>query len=135
MTLNTLPELLAHWAQQSPDKPWLRDLREGDSDDYSWRQAHEQISAIAAMLEQRFGHGNKMVVLSRNRAHWVMADLAIISSGNVTTSMFTTLPAATAEYIFELTQAKVIFVGETSNWDQLVPVLPNDITVITLPVS
>jgi long-chain acyl-CoA synthetase len=133
MTLNTLPELLAHWAQQSPDKPWLRDLREGDSDDYSWRQAHEQISAIAAMLEQRFGHGNKMVVLSRNRAHWVMADLAIISSGNVTTSMFTTLPAATAEYIFELTQAKVIFVGETSNWDQLVPVLPNDITVITLP--
>ena len=85
------------------------------------------------MLEQRFGQGEKMVVLSRNRAHWVMADLAIIASGNVTVSMFTTLPAATAEYIFQLTEARVIFVGETSNWEQIVPVLPRDILVVTLP--
>ena len=133
MTPNTLPDLVALWAEQNPEKPWLRDLREGDSDDYSWRQANEQISAIGAMLDQRFGQGEKMVVLSRNRAHWVMADLAIISSGNVTVSMFTTLPGATAEYIFELTQAKVLFVGETSNWDQIHAVLPEDILLVTLP--
>ena len=133
MTPNTLPDLVALWAEQNPEKPWLRDLREGDSDDYSWRQANEQISAIGAMLDQRFGQGEKMVVLSRNRAHWVMADLAIISSGNVTVSMFTTLPGATADYIFELTQAKVLFVGETSNWDQIIAVLPEDILLVTLP--
>jgi len=133
MTPNTLPDLVALWAEQNPEKPWLRDLREGDSDDYSWRQANEQISAIGAMLNQRFGQGEKMVMLSRNRAHWVMADLAIISSGNVTVSMFTTLPGATADYIFELTQAKVIFVGETSNWDQIIAVLPEDILLVTLP--
>ena len=133
MTPNTLPDLVALWAEQNPEKPWLRDLREGDSDDYSWRQANEQISAIGAMLNQRFGQGEKMVMLSRNRAHWVMADLAIISSGNVTVSMFTTLPGATAEYIFELTQAKVLFVGETSNWDQIIAVLPEDILLVTLP--
>ena len=133
MTPNTLPDLVALWAEQNPEKPWLRDLREGDSDDYSWRQANEQISAIGAMLDQRFGQGEKMVVLSRNRAHWVMADLAIIASGNVTVSMFTTLPGATAEYIFELTQAKVLFVGETSNWDQIIAVLPEDILLVTLP--
>jgi long-chain acyl-CoA synthetase len=62
-----------------------------------------------------------------------MADLAIISSGNVTVSMFTTLQAPTAEYIFQLTEARVIFVGETSNWEKLVPVLPRDILVVTLP--
>jgi long-chain acyl-CoA synthetase len=133
MTPNTLPDLVALWAEQNPEKPWLRDLREGDSDDYSWGQANEQISAIGAMLDQRFGQGEKMVVLSRNRAHWVMADLAIIASGNVTVSMFTTLPGATAEYIFELTQAKVLFVGETSNWDQIIAVLPEDILLVTLP--
>jgi long-chain acyl-CoA synthetase len=133
MELNTLPDLVALWAEQSPEKIWLRDLTEDGSDDYSWRQAHEQISAIGAMLDQRFGQDNKMVVLSRNRAHWVMADLAIISSGNVTASMFTTLPGATAEYIFELTQANVVFVGETSNWDQIIAVLPEDILLVTLP--
>ena len=40
MTPNTLPDLVALWAEQNPEKPWLRDLREGDSDDYSWRQAN-----------------------------------------------------------------------------------------------
>jgi len=133
MTANTLPGLVALRAEQSPEKIWLRDLREDGSDDYSWRQAHEQISAIGAMLEQHFGQGEKMVVLSHNRAHWVMADLAIISSGNVTVSMFTTLPGATAEYILELTQAKVVFVGETSNWDQLTAVLPEEVLLVTLP--
>lgn len=133
MRSDTLPDLVAHWAEQNPDKTWLRDLHEHGSEDYSWAQAHEQISTVGTMLEQRFGRGEKMVVLSRNRAHWVMADLAIIASGNVTVSMFTTLPAATAEYIFQLTEARVIFVGETSNWEQIVPVLPADILIVTLP--
>lgn len=133
MTIDTLPELVASRAAETPDKIWLRDLNEDDSVDYSWSEAHGQISAIAAMLNQRFGQGEKMVLLSRNRAHWVMADLAIIASGNVTVSMFTTLPGPTAEYIFELTQAKVVFVGETSNWDQIVEVLPKGVLVVTLP--
>jgi long-chain acyl-CoA synthetase len=133
MTIDTLPALVAFHAEQSPDKIWLRDLNENGSDDYSWAEAHAQISAIGAMLEQRVGHGERMVVLSRNRAHWVMADLAIISSGNVTVSMFTTLPGPTAEYIFDLTETKVVFVGETSNWDQVSRVLPDDVLLVTLP--
>jgi long-chain acyl-CoA synthetase len=133
MRSDTLPDLIALWAEQNPDTTWLRDLHEHGSEDYSWRRAHEEISAVGAMLEQRLGQGEKMVVLSRNRAHWVLADLAIIASGNVTVSMFTTLPAATAEYIFQLTEARVIFVGETSNWEQIVPVLPEGILIVTLP--
>ena len=133
MNVDTLPDLIALRAEQNPDKIWLRDLGEDGSQDYTWGQAHQQISAVGAMLEQRFGHGEAMVVLSRNRAHWVLADLAIIASGNVTASMFTTLPASTAEYIFQLTEAKVIFVGETSNWDQITTVLPKDILLVALP--
>jgi long-chain acyl-CoA synthetase len=133
MTLNTLPSLVAHWAEQCPEKVWLRDLGEEASEDYSWARAQAQINAIAAMLEQRFGQSEKMVVLSKNRAHWVLADMAIIASGNVTVSMFTTLPGDIAEYIFGLTQTKVVFVGETSNWAKVSAVLPEDVLLITLP--
>jgi long-chain acyl-CoA synthetase len=132
-TLNTLPELVAHRAQQSPEKIWLRDLTEEGSEDYSWERAHQQISAIAAVLNERFGHGEKMAVLSQNRAHWILADLAIIASGNVTVSMFTTLPGKTAEYIFGLPNTRVVFVGETSNWEQVSRVLPDDVLLVTLP--
>ncbi len=133
MDQSTLPALVAHWADTCPDKVWMRDLREEGSEDYTWAESNAQINAMAAMLEDRFGNGERMVVLSRNRPHWFMADLAIIASGNVTVAMFTTLPAATAEYIMDFTETKVIFVGETSNWDAVSGVLPDGVTLITLP--
>jgi len=133
MTANTISQLVAHWAAECPEKIWLRDLKSEGSDEYSWAESYQQIAAVAAMLESRFGQTEKMVVLSNNRAHWVLADLAIISSGNVTVSMFTTLPGTIAEYVLQLTETKVIFVGETSNWDQVSAVLPDDVLLITLP--
>jgi long-chain acyl-CoA synthetase len=133
MDFNTLPEFLDHWADTCGDKIWLRDLREEGSDDYSWSAAREQINAAAAAIEARFGNGNNMVLLSRNRPHWFMADLAIVRSGNVTVSMFTTLPPSTAEYIAGFTDAKVLFLGESPNWEAVRPVLPEGITIVTLP--
>ena len=133
MEHSTLPALVAHWADTCPDKVWMRDLREDGSEDYTWGEANAQINAIAAMLEDRFGSGERMVVLSRNRPHWFMADLAIIASGNVTVAMFTTLPASTAEYIMDFTDTRVVFVGETANWAAVSGVLPDGVTLITLP--
>lgn len=133
MEIRTLPSIVKHWAETCPDRIWLKDLQEEGSDDYSWAESWAQISAMAAMLEDKFGHGQRMVMLSRNRPHWFLADLAIIASGNVTVSMFTTLPGSTAEYIMNFTEAKVMFVGETTNWDQVSAVLPEGITLITLP--
>ena len=133
MNHSTLPAQVAHWAQTCPDRVWMRDLKEEGSEDYTWAEANNQINAMAAMLEARFGHGERMVVLSRNRPHWFMADLAIIASGNVTVAMFTTLPATTAQYILDFTETKVVFVGETANWEGVSSVLPDDVTLITLP--
>lgn len=133
MNTDTLVQLVDRWVDTCPDKTWLRDCRDQGTEDYSWRRAQTEISAIGAMLEQRFGQSENMVVLSRNRAHWVMADLATIASGNVTVSMFTTLPRRTADYICGLTQPKAVFVGETGNWDQVAPILPEDVLLVTLP--
>ncbi|MEM9315683.1 MAG: AMP-binding protein [Pseudomonadota bacterium] len=133
MNYDTLPAYLDHWADTCGDKIWMRELREEGSDDYSWGEARSEIKAVAAALEDRFGSGGNMILLSRNRPHWFMADLAIISSGNVTVSMFTTLTPSIAQYIAEFTEAKVIFVGESPNWEGVRGVLPEGITVVTLP--
>ena len=133
MTIDTLPGYLNHWADTLGDKVWLRDLREDGSEDYTWNEARQQINSAAAALEARFGSGGRMIVLSRNRPHWFMADLAIITSGNVTVSMFTTLPEATAKYIAEFTEASVIFVGESPNWEKVRSVLPESVTIVALP--
>ena len=133
MDLDTLPAFVNHWAEECPDQVWLRDLNEDGSTDYTWKDASQRINAVAAILEERFGQDAKMVVLSENCAHWCMADLAVIASGNVTVGLFTTLPRATAKYILDFTDTKVIFVGKTSNWDAVSKVLPEGVTLITLP--
>lgn len=133
MACTTLTEQLAHWAQTCPDKVWLRDLAEEGQTTYTWLQAQTQINAVAAALEDRFGSGVSMALLSRNRAHWILADLAVIASGNVAVPLFTTHTATTAEYILSFTDAQVLFLGETSNWEAVKAVLPEGLTVVTLP--
>ncbi len=133
MSLDTLPSNLDHWADTCPDKVWLRELTEDGSNDWTWAQARDQVMAVASVLEADFGHGERMVLLSKNRPHWFMADLAIIASGNVTVSMFTTLLQDVAEYILTFTEARVLFVGETSNWEAVKSVLPASVTVVALP--
>jgi long-chain acyl-CoA synthetase len=133
MEPQTLPELLNHWAHTTPDQVWLRDLREEAHEEYTWAQAQAEVHAVAAALEHRFGHGERMAIVSRNRAHWVLADLAIIASGNIAVSLFTTHPASTAKYILEFTETRVLFVGETDNWPQLKSVLSDEVLVVTLP--
>jgi long-chain acyl-CoA synthetase len=133
MQADTLDKLLAHWARETPDRVWLKDLQPEGSCDITWREAADTVNAMAAMLEHHFGQGQRMTLLSRNCAHWFLADLAIITSGNITVSMFTTLPASTAQYIMDFTESRVLIVGETSNWEAVRQVLPEGITLIALP--
>lgn len=133
MKADTLPALLNYWAEYCPDKVWLKDLLPDGSRDFTWGEAAATVNAVAATLERQFGHGERIALLSRNCAHWFLADLAIISSGNIVVSMFTTLPAPTAQYILDFTEARVLFVGETSNWPAVKEILPEGITLITLP--
>ncbi len=129
----TLIGQLAHWAEECPDRVWLRDLNEAGETSYSWTEAQDQVHAVAAALEKRLGSGHSMALLSKNRAHWVLADLAVIASGNVSVPLFTTHTAATAQYILEFTDTKVLFLGETTNWDAVKEVMPEGGLVITLP--
>ena len=133
MECQTLTEQLAHWAQECPERVWLRDLSEAGETPYSWSAAQDQVLAAAAALETKLGSGHSMALLSKNRAHWVLADLAIIASGNISVPLFTTHTATTAEYILGFTETKVLFLGETSNWDAVKEVLPKNVLIITLP--
>lgn len=133
MQFSTLTEQARHWAQTQPDQIWMRDLNSVGTTEYTWRSAMDEIDRVAAWLEAEFGHGERMALLSRNRAHWILADMAVIHSGNVTVPLFTTHAQATAEYILDFTGTKALFLGESENWDNVQKVLPEHCLLITLP--
>ena len=112
MTMHeTLTGYLDQRAGEDGDSVWLRDRAGDEFTEWTWGQSRRQIAAMAARLEQDFGKGVNMAILSRNRAHWFFADYAIITSGNVTIPMFTTLPGPTAKYVLEFSDTKVLFLA------------------------
>ena len=131
---DTLIDYLDHWAQECPDRIWLRETLGENHRDWSWAEAQRQVRAIAAWQEAHLGsHGRKVGIVSRNRPHWFFADLGTIAAGNVVVPMFTTLARATAEYVMQFTGMEVLFVGETENWNTLKEVLPSSLQLVALP--
>ncbi len=134
MTHTTLLDYTESLSNECPDRIWLRDRKGDEFTEWSYSDAYAELNAAAAWLERRYGASQaNMALLSRNRAHWLLADLAIIGSGNVTIPLFTTLAPTTAEYIFEFTEAKVLILGEAENFDAVREVLPDGVDIITLP--
>lgn len=134
MIHTTLLEYLDSFCDACPERIWLRDRKGDDFNEWSWSDAHAEIKAAAAWFERRYGASQaNIALLSRNRAHWMLADLAIMRSGNVTIPLFTTLAASTAEYILDFTESRVLILGETDNWSAVRAVLRDSMDIVTLP--
>ena len=113
MELTTIPAYLAKWAAELPDQVWLRDRQGDDFQEWTWSQAKAEVDAVASWFESNFPAQTKIAILSRNCAHWVMADIAGISAGNVIIPLFTTLPPETAEYILGFADVDVLILGHS----------------------
>ena len=134
MTINTVTGYLTHWAQEEPDRVWLRDRKGDEFTEWSWRQAAEEVHAVGTWLEQRFeGQANNIALLSRNRAHWMLADAAINASGNCTVPLFTTQKDDIVKYLLAFTETKALFLGEADNWEKVRAIVPADVEIITFP--
>jgi long-chain acyl-CoA synthetase len=130
----TLLNLLEQRVGEQPDEVWLRDLHSDSSSAWTWKEAYSQIQAVACWIQQELGEkGNSLSILSRNRAHWVLSDMAIVASDNVSVPMFTTQSSEIAKYIFDFTDVRLLFVGEADNWPKIRDVLPEGITIVTFP--
>ena len=107
MLHSTIPAYVTQWANEIPDQVWLRD-RQGDSfQEWTWRQAKDEIDAAASWFEDQFPAQTRVAILSRNCAHWILADYAVISAGNISVPLFTTMAPDVAEYIINFAEVDV----------------------------
>ena len=120
------PEQLAlqrlyHWEKTAPDRV--------DPDPAAWAAARCATSPgarrstrsrrMAAHLQSarasRPATGSR--ILSKNCAHWLMADFAIWMAGHVSVPLYPTLAADTIRQILEHSESKLLFVGKLDGWD------------------
>ncbi len=130
----TIPDWLDLWCHASPGDVWLRERQGDELRTWTWAEARDESNAIAAWLEHHFQDaGHRVAILSRNRAHWMLADMAICAAGQVSVPMFTTLTPDVARYILEFSGCELLVLGEAENWQAVREVLPPTLRILTLP--
>ena len=108
----------------------------GQVADYSWAQTLDQARRMAAHLQSRgFEPGARIAILSKNSAHFIMAELAIWMAGGTTVAIFPTETADTIRYVLEHSGASLLFVGKLDTWPQQTPGVPEGLPCIALPLS
>lgn len=104
--------------------------------DYTWAQTVDQARRMAAHLKaQGFEPGARIAMLSKNCAHFILAELAIWMAGGTTVAIFPTETAHTIRYVLEHSGASLLFLGKLDSWESQKPALPPGMPVISFPLA
>ncbi|GMV01393.1 MAG: AMP-binding protein [Burkholderiaceae bacterium] len=131
-----LDHVLGH-AAKTPGRVYLtQPVGNGQVIDYTWAQVVDQSRRMAAHLQARgFEPGARIAMLSKNCAHFIMAELAIWMAGCTTVAIFPTETAETVRYILGHSGASLLFVGKLDTWPQQQPGVPQGLPCIALPLA
>ena len=103
---------------------------------WTWQQAALETRRMAAHLQSLgLPPGAKIALISKNCAHWLMADWAIWMAGYVSVPLYPTLAAGTVAQILEHSEAKLLFVGKLDGWDGMKAGVPAGLPCISFPLS
>lgn len=126
---------LQHWASEQPDAPWLVEHWSSHQASISWAEGASQVKLATAAMADELGQsaGRRVGLLSANCAHWMLADMATMLSGNVLVPLFTTMNAETVKYIADFVDLEMLFLGAADNWEEVRDCFKPGITVVRLP--
>lgn len=137
----TAPKLILdyvyeHEAARS-DRVWLTQPTGGGAVvDYTWGQVMDQARRMATHLKALgFAPGAKVAILSKNCAHFFMAELAIWMAGYTTVAIFPTETADTVRFVLDHSEASLVFVGKLDTWDRQASAVRADLPCIAFPLA
>lgn len=110
-------------------------LGNGRVADYTWAQTMDQARRMAAHLKGLGLAGSQIAILSKNCAHFFIAELAIWLAGGTTVAIFPTENADTIRFVLEHSDAKLLFVGKLDAWEQQKAGVPDDLPCIAFPLA
>ena len=104
--------------------------------DYTWGQVVDESRRVAAYLK---GHGYppgaRIAILSKNCAHFIMAEVAIWMAGYTTVAIFPTETAETINYVLTHSEASLLFVGKLDTWEHQKGGVPAGMPCVAFPLA
>ncbi len=116
-----------HWLHKDPNFIFLRQPINRQFIEYSRQDAYDQAIAIAASLHNMgLKPGDHVALLSKNCAHWFMADLAIMLGGFVSVPLYPTLDKDSINEILVHSESKAVIIGKLDDYSKQKAGVPED---------
>lgn len=132
--LQTPLAMLYHWEQTTPDKIVFRQPIAGQWRTLTWKEAATEIREMAAVLQSyNLPAQSKIGLVSKNCAHWIMADLAIMMAGHISVPIYPNVGADTLNYVLKHSEAKLLLVGKLDDWGFMKAGVPEGVECISFP--
>lgn len=130
---STLLHCLLYWERKSPYKKWLIQPVGDHVVTYTWKQASEIVKKLANyLMTLNFEPKSNIIIVGKNSAEWLMADLAIMAAGHVSIPVYYTINAENIAYIIQHSEAKLLIAGKIDSWEEMKCGLPDDLPKIRL---
>ncbi|MEO1437463.1 MAG: AMP-binding protein [Bacteroidota bacterium] len=123
-----------HHVEHRPNSFFLHQPVAGKKVGITWGQAGEEVRKIAHVLQSKgIQKGDRVALVSKNCAWWILTDLAIMMSGAVSVPIYPNVNAEILSYILEHSGSKMMFAGKLDTWDDIKPGVPAGMPIIGFP--
>lgn len=110
-------EMFYHWEQETPDKVFLRQPKKLEWSEFTWRDVASRVRRVASFLQAKdYPAGSRIGIWSSNSMDWPIVDLAIMLAGHISVPVYPGQDTGSANYIFNHSEAKLVFVGDFDQW-------------------
>ncbi|MBL6658239.1 MAG: AMP-binding protein [Flavobacteriales bacterium] len=127
-------EMLYRWENESPNKLYMRQPINDEWHKWTWSESATEVRKMAAYLQSLdLAPKSKIAILSKNCAHWIISDLAIMMAGHVSVPLYPNLKAESIKQILDHSETKLVFVGKLDDFASMRPGIPKDMPCIAYP--
>ena len=132
--LDTICENFYHWEKNTPENIFFHQPFSGNWKTHTYREAGQIIrKMVAAIKDLNLPPKSNIGLVSKNCAHWIMADLAIAMAGHVSVPFYATLVADQLKQVLDHSQCKVLFLGKLDDFASMEAGISEDIKCIAFP--
>ncbi|RBL70519.1 AMP-binding protein [Pseudomonas sp. MWU13-2625] len=107
----------------------------GQVETLTWADVGHQARCAAHWLRAReLPQGSHIALISKNCAHWIIADLAIWMAGHVSVPLYPNLTADSVNQVLTHSESVLAFIGKLDDWPGMSVGVPTDLPTISLPL-
>jgi long-chain acyl-CoA synthetase len=116
----SVPDLLRQQASKFKEKPAIKFRKQGSFVILSYAQYYDRaLMAARGLRKVLVQPGDKVAILSENRAGWIIADMGIQCAGAVTVPIYATNTPEQVAYVLAHSEAKVVFVSSKAQYRKI----------------